>query len=714
MIEASDKLCKKISGYDPQADFAKLHRAFVFGMNAHDGQCRASGEPYFMHPIAVADMLADMRLDQDTVITALLHDTVEDCEVSLDTLESQFGPSVAQLVDGVTKLSRIGMQNRQSSAQAENFRKLLLAMSEDVRVLLVKLADRTHNMLTISHISKPEKQTRIARETLDIYAPLAERIGVTNLLHEMEDNAFAVLHPEMAQTIRNRLDYMVAQSEIVIPMISVELQDVVERQGVECSVSGRLKTPYSIWRKMQRKKVTMDQLSDIMAFRVLVPAHNDCYQALGGIHAAYPMVMGRFKDYISTPKRNGYQSLHTGVIGPENNKIEIQLRTPEMHNIAENGVAAHWNYKDPASEQNTHKFKWIQELVGILDEEAGAEEFLEHTKMDLYPDQVFCFTPRGDLIALPKGATAVDFAYALHSKIGDKCKGVRINGKVRQLATELENGDQIEIITRDNARVLAEWESFVKTGRAKSGIRRAVRAERAVEFSLVGKTMLQNAARDFGKKVQTRSLEKLAPAFGAQKIDDIFAQIGEGRVPPLSVLEKLYPDLASSKKRTRAGLSKSDLSQSGSKQLLKIRGVNTGVGIALARCCHPLPGEEIVAIFTTGKGVTVHRVDCSTLVEFNDTPELWLDVAWEREGPRRFLGRIDAVLSNEPGALAAVTTIIGQQGGNISNIRLTDRNTDFFSFALDLEVKDVEHMRTIIAALQANNFVERVERASNA
>ncbi len=714
MIEAADKLCTKISGYDPQADCDKLHRAFVFGMTAHDGQCRASGEPYFMHPIAVADMLADMRLDLDTVITALLHDTVEDCDVSLDTLESQFGPSVAQLVDGVTKLSRIGMQNRQSSAQAENFRKLLLAMSEDVRVLLVKLADRTHNMLTISHIPKPEKQTRIARETLDIYAPLAERIGVTNLLHEMEDNAFAVLYPEMAQTIRNRLDYMVAQSEIVIPMISVELQDVVERQGVECSVSGRLKTPYSIWRKMQRKKVTMDQLSDIMAFRVLVPTNDDCYRALGGIHATYPMVMGRFKDYISTPKRNGYQSLHTGVIGPENHKIEIQLRTPEMHNIAENGVAAHWNYKDPASEQNTHKFKWIQELVGIIDEEAGAEEFLEHTKMDLYHDQVFCFTPRGDLIALPKGATAVDFAYAVHSKIGDKCKGVRINGKVRQLATELENGDQIEIITRDNARPLAEWESFVKTGRAKSGIRRAVRAERAVEFSLVGKTMLQNAARDFGKKVQTRSLEKLAPAFGAQKIDDLFAQIGEGRVPPVSVLEKLYPDLASSKKRTRTGLGQNNAAGAGSKQLLKIRGVNTGVGITLARCCHPLPGEDIVGIFTTGKGVTVHRVDCSTLVEFNDTPELWLDVAWEREGPRRFLGRIDTVLSNEPGALAAVATIIGQQGGNISNIRLTDRNTDFFSFALDLEVKDVEHMRTIIAALQANNFVERVERASNA
>jgi GTP pyrophosphokinase len=714
MIESADSLCQKISKYDPALDADKLYRAFNFGLEAHDGQTRASGEPYFTHPIAVANILADMRLDLDTVITALLHDTVEDCDVSLETIADLFGADVSQLVDGVTKLSRIGMQTGQSSMQAENFRKLLLAMSEDVRVLLVKLADRTHNMRTIAFIPKPEKQARIARETLDIYAPLAERIGVTHMQHELENFAFSVLNTEMAQTITNRLDHMVAQSEIIIPMISVELQDVVERQGIECSVTGRLKTAYSIWRKMQRKKVTMDQLSDIMAFRVLVPTKEDCYRALGSIHAAYPTVMGRFKDYISTPKRNGYQSLHTGVIGPENHKIEIQLRTPEMHNIAENGVAAHWNYKDPGSENNTIKFKWIQELVGILDEEAGAEEFLEHTKLDLYHDQVFCFTPRGDLIALPKGATAVDFAYAVHSKVGDKCSGVRINGKNRQLATELENGDQIEIITKDNARPLAEWEGFVKTGRAKSGIRRAVRAERAVEFSRVGKTMLQNAVRDVNRKLQARNLEKLAPAFGAHRAEDIFAQIGEGRLAASVVLEKLYPDLATSKKRNKGGR-EDDAGQSKSgKPLLKIKGVNTGVAITLARCCHPLPGEDIVGIFTTGKGVTVHRVDCQTLVDFNDTPELWMDVAWEREGPRRFLGRIDTVLSNEPGALAAVATIIGQQGGNISNIRLTDRNNDFFSFELDLEVKDVEHMRTVIAALQANNFVERVERASNA
>ena len=714
MIEAADDLYHKIKTYNAAVDGDKLRRAFLFGMAAHDGQARASGEPYFVHPIAVANILADMRLDLDTVITALLHDTVEDCDVTLDTLQTQFGASVAQLVDGVTKLSRIGMQSSQNSMQAENFRKLLLAMSEDVRVLLVKLADRTHNMRTISFIAKDEKRQRIARETLEIYAPLAERIGVTYLQHDLENDAFAVLHSEMNQTISNRLEFLVQESEIVIPMISVELQDAVEQAGIECSVSGRLKTAYSIWRKMQRKKVTMDQLSDIMAFRVLVPTTDDCYRALGSIHAHYPTVMGRFKDYVSTPKRNGYQSLHTGVIGPENHKIEIQLRTPEMHEVAENGVAAHWDYKNPESSKKIIKVKWIQELVGILDEEDGADEFLENTKMDLYHDQVFCFTPRGDLIALPKGATAVDFAYAVHSKVGEKCSGVRINGKNRQLATELENGDQIEIITATNARPRPEWESFVKTGRARSGIRRSVRAERMVEFSLIGKTILQKVFREYGKPFRSRSVEKIISVFNLQKLDDLYSHVGEGRIEPELILEKIHPDLAISRKIPRSAGGRDKYFSPNGAPLLKIKGGDTGIAINIARCCHPLPGESIVGIFTTGKGVTVHRKDCDNLSNFSDAPELWMDVAWEHEGPRRVLARLNTVLSNEPGSLAAVATIIGQQGGNISNIHLTDRNADFFSFELDLEVKDVEHMHTIMAVLQANNFVERVDRAQSA
>ena len=709
MIGTADSIIERMRGYNPAIDVERLGRAFAFGRDAHDGQMRASGEPYFTHPIAVANILIDMRLDEDTVITALLHDTVEDCDVTLSTLDQQFGGDVPQLVDGVTKLSRIAIQSSPSSAQAENFRKLLLAMSEDVRVLLVKLADRTHNMRTLSFIKKPDKQQRIARETMDIFAPLAERIGLTRIQQELEDNAFAVLNGEMRQSIINRLDFLTSEAEITIPTIAVELQDTLSRIGLECSVSGRMKSAYSIWRKMQNKAVTMDQLADIMAFRVLVPGTADCYAALGQLHQNYPTVMGRFKDYISTPKRNGYQSLHTGVLGPQNHRIEVQIRTPEMHEVAEHGVAAHWIYKETRSRSNSISVKWIQELVGILDEEAGADEFLEHTKLDLYRDQVFCFTPRGDLISLPRGATAVDFAYAVHTKIGETCNGVRINGKARQLATELENGDQIEILTTEDAKPKAEWEGFVQTARAKSAIRRFQRAQRVTEFSRIGKTLIEKTFREYGKPFRSRTLERSLAAFGLTRVDEVFALVGEDRLSPLRVLEKMHPDVIIKEKADDDRRQK----RAGRQPQLKISGDDAGVAVTIARCCHPLPGEAIVGIFTTGKGVTVHKVGCTTLSKFTDMPELWLDVSWESGSLRMVNGRLITVLSNEPGSLASLATVISQQGGNISNINLTDRTPDFFKFELDLEVKDVEHMRAIIAVLSANKYVESVARADS-
>ena len=709
MIGTADSIIERMRGYNSAIDVERLGRAFAFGRDAHDGQIRASGEPYFTHPIAVANLLIDMRLDEDTVITALLHDTVEDCDVTLSTLDQQFGGDVPQLVDGVTKLSRIAIQSSPSSAQAENFRKLLLAMSEDVRVLLVKLADRTHNMRTLSFIKKPDKKQRIARETMDIFAPLAERIGLTRIQQELEDNAFAVLNGEMRQSIINRLDFLTSEAEITIPTIAVELQDTLSRIGLECSVSGRMKSAYSIWRKMQNKAVTMDQLADIMAFRVLVPGTADCYAALGQLHQNYPTVMGRFKDYISTPKRNGYQSLHTGVLGPQNHRIEVQIRTPEMHEVAEHGVAAHWIYKETRSSSNLISVKWIQELVGILDEEAGADEFLEHTKLDLYRDQVFCFTSRGDLISLPRGATAVDFAYAVHTKIGETCNGVRINGKARQLATELENGDQIEILTAEDARPKAEWEGFVQTARAKSAIRRFQRAQRVTEFSRIGKTLIGKSFREYGKPFRSRTLERSLAAFGLTRVEEVFALVGEDRLSPLRVLEKIHPDVIIKEKADDDRRQK----RVGRQPQLKISGDDTGVAVTIARCCHPLPGEAIVGIFTTGKGVTVHKVGCTTLSKFTDMPELWLDVSWESGSLRMVNGRLITVLSNEPGSLASLATVISQQGGNISNINLTDRTPDFFRFELDLEVKDVEHMRAIIAVLSANKYVESVARADS-
>ena len=709
MIGTADPIVERMRGYNSAIDEDRLRKAFAFGRDAHDGQMRASGEPYFTHPVAVANILIDMRLDEDTIITALLHDTVEDCDVTLSALDQQFGGDVPTLVDGVTKLSRIAIQSSPSSAQAENFRKLLMAMSEDVRVLLVKLADRTHNMRTLSFIKKPDKQQRIARETMDIFAPLAERIGLTRIQQELEDNAFAVLNGEMRQSIINRLEFLTTEAEITIPTIAVELEDTLTRIGLECSVSGRMKSAYSIWRKMQNKAVTMDQLADIMAFRVLVPNLSDCYAALGQLHQNYPTVMGRFKDYISTPKRNGYQSLHTGVLGPQNHRIEVQIRTPEMHEVAEHGVAAHWVYKESRDRTNSISVKWIQELVGILHEEAGADDFLEHTKLDLYRDQVFCFTPRGDLISLPRGATAVDFAYAVHTKIGETCTGVRINGKTRQLATALENGDQIQILTSPDAKPKAEWEGFVQTARAKSAIRRFQRAQRVTEFSRIGKTLIEKSFREHGKPFRSRSLERALAAFGVTRVEEVFALVGEDRLSPLRVLEKMHPDVIIKEKADQERRQKNR----GRRPQLKISGDDAGVAVTIARCCHPLPGEAIVGIFTTGKGVTVHKVGCSTLSKFTDMPELWLDVSWESDGLRMVNGRLVTVLSNEPGSLASLATVISQQGGNISNINLTDRTPDFFKFELDLEVKDVEHMRAIIAVLAANKYVESVERADS-
>jgi guanosine-3',5'-bis(diphosphate) 3'-pyrophosphohydrolase len=709
MIGTADPIIEKMRAYHAAVDADRLARAFEFGRKAHDGQVRASGEPYFTHPIAVANILADMHLDEESIITALLHDTVEDCDVTLQVLDNEFGGDVAQLVDGVTKLSRLAIKTLPSSAQAENFRKLLLAMSEDVRVLLVKLADRTHNMRTLSFIPKAEKQVRIARETMDIYAPLAERIGLTQIQTELEDSAFEVLNGEMRQSILTRLEFLTSEAEITIPTISVELQATLEQIGIECSVTGRLKSPYSIWRKMQTKAVTMDQLADIVAFRVLVPTVEDCYRGLGQLHQNYPTVMGRFKDYISTPKRNGYRSLHTGLLGPQNHRIEVQIRTPEMHRVAEHGVAAHWHYKDGHQGTNPRKYKWVQELVGLLDEDAGADEFLEHTKMDLYHDQVFCFTPRGDLIALPRGATAVDFAYAVHTQVGETCVGVRINGKTRQLATELQNGDQIDILTSSQAKPRAEWESFVKTGRAKSAIRRFHRAQRVTEFSRIGRALIEKTFREYDRPFRSRALEQSLSAFGVTRVEEVFALVGEDRLRPIRVLERLHPDVVADDGRGRK-----DRKRDGARHpKLRIDGDDAGTAVTIARCCHPLPGEAIVGIFTTGKGITVHKVGCSTLSKFSDAPELWLDVSWEKDSLRRVNGRLNTVLTNEPGSLASLATVISQQGGNISNIHLADRNPDFFRFELDLEVKDVEHMRAIIAVLQANKYVESVERADS-
>lgn len=712
------ELVERVKAYDPNADEDILNRAYVFSMKAHGSQLRASGDPYFSHPLEVAGIITGLKLDTASIATALLHDTVEDTVATLDELDRMFGHEIARLVDGVTKLSRIELQSDQTK-QAENFRKLVLAMSEDIRVLLVKLADRLHNMRTLSFLNNPEKRKRIARETIEIYAPLAERMGIQQIKDELEDLAFHELNPDARDSILTRLSYLrSASAGNVVERISSELAATLGEAGVEAQVSGREKTPYSIWGKMQRKNVSFEQLSDIMAFRVIVGTVEQCYQALGVIHGRYPLIPGRFKDYISTPKPNGYRSIHTSVIGPERQRIEVQIRTADMHEVAELGVAAHWAYKQGELRTDGRHYRWLRELLDILEHASRPEEFLEHTKLELFQDQVFCFTPKGDLIALPRGATPVDFAYAVHSDVGDTCVGAKINGRMLPLRTQLQNGDQVEIVTSKAQTPSPTWERFVVTGKARARIRRFLRQQQRAQYIELGRGMLQKVWRQEGYDFAEKALEPVCRQFQAQSVDDLYAGVGAGTQSAREVFHAVFPGHKTVSAETAdekvVSIARARRTVKGKDQPLAIRGLIPGLAVHYARCCHPLPGDRIVGIVTTGKGVTIHTIDCETLESFADTPERWLDVAWETdEGTENQVGRIHVILANEPGSLGTLSTVIGRNGGNISNLKITNRNSDFFEMLIDIEVNDLRHLNNIIATLRATAVINFVERARN-
>ncbi|HWK48125.1 MAG TPA: bifunctional (p)ppGpp synthetase/guanosine-3',5'-bis(diphosphate) 3'-pyrophosphohydrolase [Stellaceae bacterium] len=708
------ELVERVKSYDPNADEEALDRAYVFSMQAHGSQKRASGDPYFSHPVEVAGILSQMKLDSASIVTGLLHDTVEDTVATLGDIERLFGRDIARLVDGVTKLSRIELQSDQTK-QAENFRKLVLAMSEDIRVLLVKLADRLHNMQTLHYIKDPEKRRRIARETMEIYAPLAERIGIHRMKDELEDLAFAELHADARDGIKARLTYLREQGGDIVPRILSELDQTLRAGGVDASVSGREKTPYSIWRKMQRKDVGFEQLSDIMAFRVVVSSVEQCYQALGIIHSHYPVVPGRFKDYISTPKPNKYQSLHTGIIGPERQRIEAQIRTREMHEVAELGVAAHWSYKQGEAKTEGTQYRWLRELLDILEHAAGPEEFLENTKLEMFQDQVFCFTPKGDLIALPRGATPVDFAYAVHSQVGDTCVGAKINGRIVPLRSQLSNGDQVEIVVSKAQTPSPTWERFVVTGKARARIRRFVRTQQRAQYLDLGKAILTKAFRHDAVELNDKQLETVLKQFNCQSAEDLYAAVGEGLATGREVLNALYPNRVEGKASTPkvVPLARARAKAKGADYAVPIRGLIPGMALHYAGCCHPLPGDRIVGIVTTGKGVTIHTIDCDTLESFAETPERWLDVSWDTvtDEPPSHVGRINVMIGNEPGSLGSLTTVIGKNAGNITNLKITNRSTDFFEILVDIEVRDVKHLTNVIAALRATPIINSVERA---
>ncbi len=714
------ELVEKVKSYDPDADEDAINRAYVYAMKKHGSQTRASGDPYFSHPLEVAYLLTDLRLDTASIVTALLHDTVEDTDATLEEIQKLFGKEVSTLVDGVTKLTRLESKS-ENAKQAENFRKLLLAMSEDIRVLLVKLADRLHNMRTLHYIKKEEKRQRIAHETLEIYAALAERIGMRHIKEELQDLAFSELRTEERNSIVNRLNFLREHGKTEIQKTMDEIKSCLKESGVEkFDIAGREKRPYSIWKKMEQKRLNFEQLSDIIAFRVIVKDIPACYHALGAIHAKWHMIPDEFDDYISTPKANGYRSLHTAVIGPYQHRIEVQIRTQEMHDFAENGVAAHWSYKQSGQSVATEgkQFRWIRELLEILDRASGPEDFLENTKLEMYHDQVFCFTPKGDLIALPKGASPVDFAYAVHSGIGDTCVGAKVNGRIVPLRTQLLNGDQVDIITSKTQTPSPTWERFVVTGKARAAIRRYIRTQQRKEYEALGKAILQKAFKQENKEVSEKQLEESLKHFGRKSLEDLYAELGEGLLSRHQVVEHFFPRKSSAADviRRRLFRRKPQAADFAKREKVAIRGLIPGMAMHFAGCCHPIPGDRIVGVVTTGKGVTIHTEDCDRLREIErKEPERVLDVAWDEDEadkskPGTYVGRVKAVVAHEKGGLAKVANAIAKDMGNITNIKITNRATDFFEMFIDIEVRDIKHLNTIIANLRSESIVQSVDR----
>ncbi|GAB6967930.1 bifunctional (p)ppGpp synthetase/guanosine-3',5'-bis(diphosphate) 3'-pyrophosphohydrolase [Komagataeibacter kakiaceti JCM 25156] len=731
-------LIRRIHAYDPAADADLIRRAFAVAQTAHAGQLRDNGDPYIIHPLAVANILAGFHLDVASIITALLHDTIEDTGVTQQELRQQFGDTVADLVDGVTKLTRLELQSDRTK-QAENFRKLVLAMSRDIRVLLVKLADRLHNMRTLHYVQRLDRRQRIARETMEIYAPLAGRIGMDKVKGELQNLSFAALEPEAMATIRARLNYLRGQGADVIEEIRRELLALCAEAGLEgVDVTGREKTPYSIWEKMQRRNVAFEQLSDIMAFRIIVPSREACYIALGAVHAAYPVIAGRFKDYISTPKANGYQSLHTGVTlrHPRNQKIEVQIRTAEMHDVAENGVASHWLYKqlpDAAGSGETKGvisgLRWVQDLLDILEDSAAPDEFLENTKLELYQDQVFCFTPKGQLISLPRGATPVDFAYAVHSQVGDTCVGARINGRLMPLRHELQNGDQVEIMTARGGTPSPSWERFVVTGKARARIRRHVALQQREAHLESGRVALAKAFRQEGVDGSEKVLDSLLRDLRLQSVPDLYVAVGNGNQSAREVVQLAYPELRRAPRAPRMvpGLSMRAPIGGGpgggaarrgrpAAAGMALAGVGAGMAVHFAGCCHPLPGDRIVGIVSTGKGITVHAQGCQTLETFAATPERFMDLDWDydliaRNATGHHTGRLSVVTANEPAMLATLTNIAAKHEGVMVNLRIVNRQLEFMEILADIEVRDLRHLTAIMVGLRAAKGVVQVERA---
>ena len=703
MITSADDLIALIRSYNPRTNADVLRAAWVFSEQMHDGQSRRSGEPYFTHPVAVARILAEQQMDDGTIITALLHDTIEDTKASFAEVERHFGRDIAELVDGVTKLTNLQLASTETK-QAENFRKLFMATSRDLRVTLVKLADRLHNMRTIKSM-QPEKQVQKARETMDIYAPLAGRMGMQWMRDELEDLSFRVLNSEARNSIIRRFITLQRETGDVIEKITADMRHELAKAAIEAEIMGRAKKPYSIWRKMQEKDQGFSRLSDIYGFRIVCGSEADCYRILGVIHQRWRAVPGRFKDYISQPKSNGYRSIHTTVSGRDGKRVEVQIRTREMHEVAETGVAAHWSYKD--GERVSNRFavdpvRWISQLTERLVDDDDHEEFLEAVKLEMYQDQVFCFTPKGDVIKLPRGATPIDFAYAIHTRIGSACVGAKVDGLRVPLWTRLKNGQSVDIITAEGQTPQATWIDIAVTGRAKTAIRKSLREEDRDRFIKLGTELARVAFENVGKRATDKALRTAARALGLDDANEMLARLGGAELTARQIVRAIYPDLA----------------QRPGEEVDQTRAVVGLLGdqhFERALCCQPVPGERIVGLTQRGRGVIVHAIDCPVLAEFDGQPDRWVDLRWQ-EGQHKSVNTVilDLTISNDAGVLGRICTIIGEQSANISDLIFTERKPDFYRLHVAVDLRDAEHLHRVMTALEAESNVSTISRHRDA
>src|SRR6266550_267471 len=719
-------LVERVKSYNPDTNEDLLNRAYVYAMKAHGAQTRASGDPFFSHPLEVAAILTDLKLDDATIVAALLHDTIEDTEATRAEIDHVFGHEIGALVEGLTKLKRLELVSREAK-QAENLRKLLLAIADDVRVLLIKLADRLHNMRTLEFVP-PASRRRIAEETLDIYAPLAGRMGMQEMREELEDLSFRSLDLEAYAVVKQRLDALAERNRNLIGEIETQLSKNLQKNGVVAHVYGRRKQPFSIWTKMERKSVGFEQLSDIFGFRVVLSDLESCYRALGDVHTTWPVVPGRFKDYISTPKQNDYRSIHTTVIGPGNQRVELQIRTEEMHQIAEFGIAAHAFYKDGIGSptellnRESNAFAWLRHTIAVLSDGANPEEFLEHTKLELFHDQVFCFTPKGKLIALPRKANVIDFAYAVHTDVGNSAVGCKINGKFAPLSSELQNGDEVEVLTSEaQSAPPSAWESLAVTGKARAAIRRATRTAVRDQYAGLGRRIVERLFARAKIEYADDKLKGALPRLARGSIDEVMASVGRGEMKASDVARAMYPDYKEervarygAKKSLAVKLKLKSPYPARAASVIPVRGLNSDLPVKFAPNGGAVPGDRIVGIVSPGEGITIYPIQSPALKDFEEEPERWLDVRWDVDDstPQRFPARIRVDNVNEPGSLAQVATVIAEHDGNIDNISMSRRSQDFTELTIDLEVYDLKHLSAIIAQLRAKAAVARVERVN--